>query len=310
MAKGLDRTGFPHLNVAQMKTLLLPVVVLVAVTLSPAFSAYDPYVMVPKDFNRSLASHQDGELSTPEFTGVYKNSIGVVVNPNVRTRHKSVRFATRPVSPATLQLFSNSQGQELVGLAVDLARKTPGKAAEIATAAVRRNIETGGSPETDVAIARGIFEALGTAISVRDAAILIGLGTERLPLKQMDATVRQWRAAYLALFGYEKFGEMAKALDTQLVTTRIALAFVMSPEEFAALNTSDGKSSVPMEPEQGQQPETETSPMGTPIDTNPFFSGIPGASGISGGFGGGGGGGSSSTPKTPKTPDTPTPPAS
>ncbi len=277
-------------NFADMKAHIVLVAVVVSLVVGGISFARNEEVMVPRDFNKGLTTNsRDGLGDAPAYAGIYQNKIGVVVNPNIKTRDASVRPGGRAASAESAALFAGKQGGELAGIAATAAKANPGKAADIATAAIQRNIATGGSPETDLEIIRRIMEAMGTALNPETATTLIGLATERLPDNKIEGAVRQLRDSYLKPFGDDRFAETAKELDTALTTKKITLALTMSDEEYASW-----MSAHPTE--------------GTTADTNPFFTGDQGINNVGGQFGGGGGGGSGTPAPTPKP--TPQPPAS
>jgi hypothetical protein len=254
---------------------------------------------VPLDFNRSLARDTSDDLGMlPGIASAYQNQVGILVNPNLDQRDDSIRPDKLTVNGSIAALFEGKSGKELASIAAAAAKANPGQAAAIGTAAVKRNIATGGTPNLDYDIVSAIIGAGGSSLSPDTVASLIGVGTNRFEEKYLDQKVRGLRSSYLSFFtgsGAPAFvydgknsvpadgsnapsqeaANAAKALDTKLVYLNIAYAMNLGENLYAsALNNWSTDNQLPAS-----------------IDTNPFFTGDQGINNVGAQFGGGGGGG-------------------
>ncbi len=254
---------------------------------------------IPLDFNKSLARESSDDVGMlPGITSAYQNQVGILVNPNLDQRDDAIRPDKLTVNGSIAALFEGKSGTELSSIAASAAKANPSQAAAIGTAAVKRNIATGGSPNLDYDIASAIINSGGESLSPDTVASLIGVGTNRLQEKALDQKVRRLRSDYLSYFtnsgapAYVYDGKnsvpvdggsapskeaanAAKALDTQLVYYNIAYAMNLGDNLYSsALNSW-------------------STPLAASIDTNPFFTGDQGINNVGAQFGGGGGGGGS-----------------
>jgi len=279
-----------------MKKIIFSAVVAIFVLGSDASFALN---FVPLDFNRSLARNTSDDVGmAPGIASAYQNQVGILVNPNLDQRDDAIRPDKLTVNGSIAALFEGKSGKELAGIAASAAKANPSQAAAIGTAAIKRNIATGGSPDLDYEIASAIIKSGGDSLSPDTVASLIGVGTNRLEEKALDSKVRQLRSDYLSFFtgsGAPAFvydgkssvpadggsapsqdaARAAKALDTQLVNYNIAYAMNLGDNLYSsALNSW-------------------SSPLPGSFDTNPFFTGDQGINNVGTQFGGGGGGGGS-----------------
>ncbi len=254
---------------------------------------------VPLDFNRSLARNTTDDMGMlPSIVSAYQNQVGILVNPNLDQRDDSIIPSKLSVNGSIAALFEGKSGNELASIAASAAKANPSQAAAIGTAAIKRNIATGGSPNLDYDIASAIINAGGASLSPDTVASLIGVGTNRLEEKTLDEKVRRLRSNYLAFFSgsgapafvydgknsvpvdggsapSQEAANAAKALDTQLVYLNIAYAMNLGDNLYASALSNWS---------------TVTGQLPASIDTNPFFTGDQGINNVGAQFGGGGGG--------------------
>lgn len=252
---------------------------------------------IPLNFNKSLARETSDDVGMlPGIASAYQNQVGILVNPNLDQRDDAIRPDKLTVNGQIAALFEGKSGRELPSVAAAAAKTNPNQAAAIGTAAVKRNIATGGSPNLDYDIVSAIINSGGASLSPDTVASLIGVGTNRLKEADLDEKVRRLRSDYLAFFAgsgapayvydgknsvpadgssapSQEAANAAKDLDTKLVYYNIAYAMNMGDNLYAsALNN------------------WSTSPLPASIDTNPFFTGDQGINNVGAQFGGGGGG--------------------
>ncbi len=257
---------------------------------------------VPLNFNKSLSRDTSDDVGMlPGIAAAYQNQVGILVNPNLDQRDDSIRPDKLTVNGAIAAMFEGKSGNELATIAASAAKTNPSQAAAIGTAAVKRNIAAGGSPNLDYEIVSAIINAGGASLSPTTVASLIGVGTNRLEEKTLDEKVRRLRSNYLAFYSgagapayvydgknsvpvdggsapSQEAANAAKALDTQLVNDNVAYAMNLGDNLYSSLLNNWSVNS---------------SPLAAGIDTNPFFSGDQGINNVGAQFGGGGGGGGS-----------------
>jgi hypothetical protein len=277
---------------------------------------------IPTDFEQGLASDDPvGEDAIASIASTYQNQVGIEFNSNTKNRSDAALLNNQTVSQEIAAEFEGKEGKDLVNAVVALVNnrmqqggspvdsvRTGGPrtsvfapvetyAKQIVLAAIKQNMSTGGPATLDTEIARSVLTILKGILNPVDVAQIMAFGTERLPADQVDGALRTLRADYLANIDPDIMPETAKAIDTALVTDRVARAVKLSPQAMQAF-----ASVTPAQ--QGESPP----------DTNPFFSGVTGPTnaggfGGAGGGGGGSGGGTAPTP-TPVPPPTPPDPAS
>ncbi|MEX1118156.1 MAG: hypothetical protein WEB60_05110 [Terrimicrobiaceae bacterium] len=277
-----------------MKKILFSVVLAAFVLGSHASVAQS---FTPLDFNKGLTRETSDDVGMlPGIASAYQNQVGILVNPNLDQRDDAIRPDKLSVNGAIAALFEGKSGKELASIAASAAKTNPNQAAAIGTAAVKRNIVTGGSPDMDYDIVSAIINAGGASLAPDTVASLIGVGTNRLQEKALDEKVRRLRSDYLSFFtnsgapAYVYDGRnsvpadggstpsqeaynAAKALDTQLVNYNVAYAMNLGDNLYSSLMNS------------------WSTPLPATIDTNPFFTGDQGINNVGAQFGGGGGGG-------------------